>query len=131
MTKEFGPGIGRWLPGSPSAEFADVLELHAEKILIGKRLPNYAKTDRRRSDDKRVVFLSKVLAGARLGLAPITAAKRLSHWHWPSDRSEKSAMEYLEWSKTEFTKLSKEKGQTLAGPVKILRMGPRKVGVEN
>jgi hypothetical protein len=129
MDEEFGP-VGRWLPGSPPAEFSDVLELHAEKILVGKRLPSYAKTDRKRSDDKRVVFLSKILAGARFGLAPITAAKRLSHWHWPRDWAEKPTKEYLEWSKAAFAKSRKEKVQTLGGPVEVLKMGSSKVGAD-
>jgi hypothetical protein len=130
MTKEYGEGVGRWLPGSQPTEFADVLELHADKILIAKRLPTYAKTDRKRSDDKRVVFLSKILAGARFGLAPITAAKRLSHWHWPRDWDEKSMKEYVEWSKTEFAKSRKEKVHTLGGTVEVLKMGLRNVGVD-
>lgn len=129
MTAEYGPGVLRRLDGSPPTEFADVLELHADKLLTGKRLPSYAKTDRKRSDDKRVVFLSKILAGARFGLAPITAAKRLSHWHWPRAWAEKSTKEYLEWSKAEFAKSGKQKVQTLSGPVEVLKLGSRKVGV--
>jgi hypothetical protein len=129
MDKELG-SVGRWLPGNPPSEFSDVLELHAEKVLIGKRLPSYAKTDRKRSDDKRLVILSKILAGARLGLAPITAAKRLSHWHWPRDWAEKPAKEYREWSKAEFAKSRIEKVKTLGGPVEVLKMGSRKVGAD-
>jgi hypothetical protein len=102
MTEQFGPGLGRWLPGSPPLEIPDALNLYAEQVLRGKRLPSYAKTDRPRSDDKRVEFLSKVLAGARAGLAPITAAKRLSHWHFPRDWAEKSQKEYMEWSEKNF-----------------------------
>jgi len=102
MTKQFGPGVGRWLPGSPPVEFTNALNLYAEKLLSGKRLPSYAKTDRPSSDDKRVEFLSKVLAGARFGLAPITATKRLSHWHWPRDWAEKSLGEYVDWSEQKF-----------------------------
>lgn len=102
MTREFGPQVGRWLPGAPPVEFADALDLYAEKLLTGKHLPAYAKTDRPSSDDKRVLFISKVLAGARLGLAPITAVKRLSHWHFPRDWAEKSLKEYIDWSQKEF-----------------------------
>ena len=130
MTTEYGPGLGRWLPGSPPTEFADVLELHADKILIAKRLPTYAKTDRPRSDDKRVVLLSKILAGARFGLAPITAAKRLSHWHLPRDWAEKPQKEYLEWSKAEFARSKKEKVQRLGGPIEVLKMGSHRVRTE-
>jgi hypothetical protein len=101
MDEQFGP-VGRWLPGSPALEFPDALDLYAEQFLKGKNLPCYAKTDRPRSDDKRVEFLSKVLAGARFGLAPITAAKRLSHWHFPSDWAEKALDEHVEWSEKQF-----------------------------
>jgi hypothetical protein len=48
------------------------------------------------------VFLSKVLAGARLDLAPITAVKRLSNWHLSRDWAEKSLKEYVEWSRKQF-----------------------------
>jgi len=126
MTTEYGPGVGRWLPGSPQVEFADALELYSKQLLLGKRLPSYAKTNRPKSDDKRVVFLSRVLAGARFGLAPITAAKRLSRWHWPNDWAEKSRKEFQEWSKSEFAKSGKEKVQKMSGPVQVLRMGSQK-----
>jgi hypothetical protein len=126
MDKEFGP-VGRWLPDSPPTEFTSVLELHAEEFLIGKRLPSYAKTDRPRSDDKRVVLLSKILAGSRFGLTPVTAAKRLSHWHWPSDWAEKAQKEYLDWAKTEFAKLGTRAPD---GPVEVLKMGSSKTGAD-
>jgi hypothetical protein len=101
MDKQFGT-VGRWLPGSPPVEFCDALDTYAEQVLVGKRLPSYAKTDRPSSDDKRVQLLAKVLAGARYGLAPMTAAKRLSGWHWPRDWAEKTQREYMEWSKKQF-----------------------------
>lgn len=101
MDEQFGP-VGRWLPGSPPVEFPDALDLYTEQLLRGKRLPSYAKTDRPSSDDKRVEFVSKVLAGARFGLAPITAAKRLSHWHFPRDWAEKALNDHVEWSKKQF-----------------------------
>jgi hypothetical protein len=56
-----------------------------EEILKAKQLWNYPVTNRPRSDDKRVEFFAKSLAGLTLGLAPATATKRLSHWHWPRD----------------------------------------------
>jgi len=102
MTREYGPQVGRWLPGDPPFEFADALDLYAEKLLRAKHLPSYAKTDRPRSDDKRLVFLSKVLAGARLDLAPITAVKRLSHWGFPRDWAEKPLKEFVDLSGKEF-----------------------------
>ena len=74
----------------------------AEGILAAKRLPNYPKTNRPRSDDKRVEFLAKTMAGLTLGLAPITALKRLSHWRWPKDSTERGLKEFVERSKNQF-----------------------------
>jgi hypothetical protein len=81
--------IRRWAsqyrPGSIwETRFPDALVAHADKVLSAKQLPNYPKApeaERPRSDDKRIEFLSKVLAGVMLDIAPITSAKRLSHWH--------------------------------------------------
>lgn len=102
MTKEFGPGVGRWLPGDPPLEFADALELYGEQLISSRRLPSYARTSRPTSDDKRIVFCSKVLAGARFGLAPITAVKRLSNWSFPKDWAEKPLQKLVEASNKQF-----------------------------
>jgi hypothetical protein len=75
---------------------------YADGILAAKRLPNYPKTNRPRSDDKRVEFLAKTMAGLTLGLAPITAVKRLSHWRWPKDSIERGLKEFVERSKNQF-----------------------------
>lgn len=77
----------------------DALSCFAKGFLDAKDLPNYPKTDRTKSDDKRVQFLAKVMAGLTLGLAPITAAKRLSHWHWPADWAERPLQEFVEAQK--------------------------------
>jgi len=69
---------------------------YAEDILAAKRLPNYPRTQRPRSDDKRVEFLAKTMAGLTLGLAPITSLKRLSHWRWPKDMAERGLKEFVE-----------------------------------
>jgi hypothetical protein len=74
----------------------DALYCFAKGFLDAKDLPNYPKTDRPKSDDKRVQFLAKVMAGLTLGLAPITAAKRLSHWHWSKDWAERPRREFVE-----------------------------------
>lgn len=113
MTKQLR-GSGRWLPGYPAVEFTDVLDQQAEALLTGKKLPGYAKSDRPTSDDKRIEFISKILAGARFRLAPITAAKRLSHWHWRRDWAESSLKEYIEWSKQTFAnrQVTTQKPQT-------------------
>jgi hypothetical protein len=77
---------------------AGALCRYAEEILAAKRIAHYPRTGRQRSEDKRVVFLAKVMAGLTLGLAPITAVKRLSKWHWPRDWVEKSQQELSEGS---------------------------------
>ena len=110
MNKEFGV-VGRCLPGDPPLEFADALELYGEQLIISKRLPSYARTNRPTSDDKRIVFCSKVLAGARFGLAPITAVKRLSHWNYPKDWAEKPLRELVELSNKQFAERGLMKNQ--------------------
>jgi hypothetical protein len=110
MTREFGPGLGRWLPGDPPIEFADALELYSEQLISSRRLPSYARKNRPSSDDKRIIFCSKVLAGARFDLAPITAVKRLSHWNFSKDWAEKPLRNLVELSNKQFAE---------RGPVKI------------
>jgi len=100
-------GIGRlqacFVSSTPWAQNpAGAFRHCAEGILAAKRLPNYPRTNRPRSDDKRVEFLAKTMAGLTLGLAPITALKRLSHWRWPKDAAERSLKEYVERSKGRF-----------------------------
>jgi hypothetical protein len=75
---------------------AGALSHFAEAILEAKRLPHYPRKSRARSDDKRIVFLAKVMAGLTLGLRPITAVKKLSRWRWPKDWAEKSLREFVE-----------------------------------
>jgi hypothetical protein len=107
-------GIGRLgsaftSPEVPGHEYwglnpAGALCEHARGILVAKQLPHYPKTDRPSSDDKRVEFLAKVMAGLTLGLAPITAVKRLSHWHWPKDWAEKWP-DTWKWNKHSFRRV--------------------------
>jgi len=54
----------------------------------GIRLAPEAK--RPRSDNKGIESFSKVLADVMSGIAPITAAKRLSHWHPKEEYLEKT-----------------------------------------
>jgi hypothetical protein len=75
---------------------AGAVSQFAKDVLEAKRLPHYPRTGRERSDDKRIVFLAKVMAGLTLGLRPITAVKRLSHWTWTRDWAEKSLREFVE-----------------------------------
>lgn len=86
--QEVSRRIRRWaseyVPREQCAvSISDALFSHADQVLNAKRLPNYPKAPKKkrpRSDDKRVEFFAKILAGLTLGIAPITAAKRLSHW---------------------------------------------------
>ena len=55
-----------------------LLRSHAEGFLRAKSLPHYPKSNRPRSDTKRIQFFAKVLAGLKLGIAPATATKRLA-----------------------------------------------------
>lgn len=68
---------------------AGALLKHAKGFLAAKKLLTYPRSERPKSDDKRVVLLAKAMAGLTLGLAPITARKRLSHWSWPRDWAER------------------------------------------
>jgi hypothetical protein len=81
---------------------AGALSHFAEGILDAKRLPHYPRKSRTRSDDKRIVFLAKVMAGLTLGLRPITAVKRLSRWQWPKDWAEKPLREFVERQSRKF-----------------------------
>ncbi len=77
---------GGYLPGGDWAiDFPRALHSHAEDVLKAKRLPNYPKSNRPRSDDKRVEFFAKILAGLMHGIAPATATKRLTRWNYPEE----------------------------------------------
>jgi hypothetical protein len=61
------------------------LHSHAGDLLRAKQLHNYPRSNRPRSDDKRIHFLAKVLAGFMVGFAPTTATKRLARLHLPNN----------------------------------------------
>lgn len=90
--------LGRYLKrswqGWYGGEFPHALERYAQELLTSKRLFNYPKSERRRSDDKRVIFFAKVLAGARFNLAPTYATKKLRKWRWPKDWVERPYKEF-------------------------------------
>lgn len=48
-------------------------------LLRAKRLPNYPRRQET-NDNKRVIFIAKVLAGLEMGRKPLYATKMLSHW---------------------------------------------------
>ena len=58
-------------------------------LVKAKRFPHYPKNPRPSSDDKRLIFFAKVLAGLEHGLAPLSATKRLSHWDFSKESLEK------------------------------------------
>jgi hypothetical protein len=66
-------------------EYPHALDRHAGALLAAKRLVSYPKSTRRRSDDKRVVFFAKVLAGLELGRSPLYTTKKLGHWRPAKD----------------------------------------------
>lgn len=58
----------------------ELFRSHAEDLLRAKRLPDYPRSNRRpTSDDKRIHFFAKVLAGLEFGIAPATATKRIKN----------------------------------------------------
>jgi hypothetical protein len=64
--RQFGP-IVVW------KELPNAIRCHGNEILKAKMLPNYPKSKRPRSDDKRILFFAKVMAG----------------WSWSKDWAEK------------------------------------------
>ena len=67
-----------------------VFHAHAKKILAAKKLWTYPRTNRPKSDNKRIDFFGKSLAGLMFGLAPATAQRRLTGWRWPQQAFERS-----------------------------------------
>jgi len=66
---------------------ASTLDSHAEDFLRAKQLPNYPRSNRPRSADKRTQFFAKTLAGLSLRIAPATAIKRLAHSALPDTQA--------------------------------------------
>lgn len=62
-------------------DFIRVLAIHAHTIIAALQLPEYPKSRRPKSDDKRVWFFAKVLAGLMCEQRPLYTLKRLSRWH--------------------------------------------------
>jgi hypothetical protein len=62
-------------------DFPRLLKLHARTVLEAKKLPEYPKSARPTSDDRRIWFFAKVLAGLMVRRSPLYTLKRLSGWH--------------------------------------------------
>ena len=65
--------------------FPDLLILYRKQIIQARRLRNYPRTDRSGSDDKRVEFFAKILAGLQVGLTAITAFQFQYRDHFPKE----------------------------------------------
>ncbi len=83
------------LEGTGSHNFSDAIRRHTRDLLRAKQLPN-CPNDPASNDDKRILFFAKVMAGLTLGLSPLTATKRLGHWHLPRDWAEKVSKDFQE-----------------------------------
>lgn len=66
-------------------EFPGVISDHAKNLLCAKKGWNYPRKRRPKSDDKRVLFFAKVLAGFMFGLSPGYATKKLAYWDWSKE----------------------------------------------
>ena len=77
--------IARSMPPIPGlSAFRRALRDHGAELYRAKCLWTYPQaTDRAKSDDKRIEFFAKALAGLMLGISPATAMKRLSRWRLP------------------------------------------------
>jgi len=72
-------------PSDQSVELVTGLE-KLRDLMQARALPSYPKAPNRkrpRSDDKRIGFFAKVMAGLELGIAPATSIKRLARVHFP------------------------------------------------
>jgi hypothetical protein len=82
----------RWLNATPAISgwrgrpFPRNLSQYSDGLLDAKSLHNYPKAEKRpSSDDKRVLFFAKVLAGLRFGLSASYSTKKLSRWTFSRD----------------------------------------------
>ena len=80
-----------------SADPLGAVASHAGELVKAKRMPNYPRSRRDRSDDKRIEFFAKVMAGLVFGLSPSYATKRLAHWHCPKTNLHKIYAERVRW----------------------------------
>jgi hypothetical protein len=79
-------------PISGAAIFPQVVASHSKELLEARELPSYPRSNRPSSDDKRVEFFAKVLAGLELGIAPATAIKGLHGERFPTESNTEEEM---------------------------------------
>jgi hypothetical protein len=88
--------VARYRPRiTGAAEFPRVVSAHAVELLEARKLPGYPRSDRPRSDDKRIEFFAKVLAGLELGIAAATAIKRLHGTRFPKTGLTEAEVVYM------------------------------------
>ncbi len=90
-----GEHIGRF---RSVEEFLRALYSYAMDLIQAKRLRSYPKSDRPKSDDKRIQFFAKVLAGLDLGIRPAYTVKLLKGWQYPRGTIEQRWAEFLDIS---------------------------------
>lgn len=66
-------------------DFRTALCDRAGELFRARDLWNYPRAGKKRptSDDKRIEFFAKALAGLMLGVSPATATKKLANWDFP------------------------------------------------
>ena len=70
------------------SDFPRVINDSAKEVLRAKKSWNYPRDEtgnRPKSDDKRIIFFGKVLAGLAFGLSPAYSTKVLASWPWTKD----------------------------------------------
>lgn len=101
----YGTGEGSLFPvlSSSTTTSKDEFGLLASRALFNaKKLWLYPRTDRPKSDDKRIEFFAKGAAGLRLGIAPATALRKLARFRFAKNiAGEQQRHEFVERIRTE------------------------------
>ena len=75
-----------WLNPKRS-ELGRILYKHAEQLLEAKTDPAYPRSERGSSEDKRIQFLARAMAGISLGMSPATGVDLLRKAKVPSHKN--------------------------------------------
>jgi len=75
-----------WLNPKRS-ELGQVLDKHTKQFLEAKADPAYPRSKRGSSDEKRIQFLARAMAGISLGLSPVTGVDLLRKAKVPSHKN--------------------------------------------